>query len=378
MMMEDAFDHADANLVAHSNEARQNPWPSFYPSISTMYTLSPQRGMMPAWIQDNKTLIASYLAGMCGVFTGYPLDGLKTRMQTHGFHSLRSCVKDTLHHEGFRGFYRGVIPPLLTTSILKSMAFTIYERTKSRLSQDDVGRPSLGHCFMGGAVAGTTLSVVSSPLELVKVQMQLQRLMLRQHQPSPMALSWAYSIPSWSRAPAWLSLQHQGPKAMPFSTIQLSAWAMQPSITTPTTPYRHSVDCALRILREGGLSRLYRGFNAQVLREAIGFGTYFASYEFMCRVLAPGKSRTDAGTAVHFISGGLSGMLIWMVIFPFDLVKSKLQKEAGHSELRYKGVLDCVKKTYHAGGFGAFYQGIKPSLLRAFPVHSMVSQSHAM
>jgi hypothetical protein len=70
----------------------------------------------------------------------------------------------------------------------------------------------------------------------------------------------------------------------------------------------------------------------------------------------------------HFVS---SGMLIWSVVFPIDLVKSRYQYylTTASAKLTYK---DIISETYAKRGLGGFYNGIQPCLLRAFPVHSVI------
>lgn len=293
---------------------------------TTVDTTSPRNKLIKA----NATSIASYTAGMCGVLAGFPLDNLKTRMQTHKFQSMRDCAQDTLRHEGLFGFFRGVVPPLLTTSLLKSIAFTLYERVRRELRQSlqTNGIHPVSECFVAGFTSGTVVAALSAPLDMVKVQMQLQ---------------------------------HLSKRSITQNTV------MDPK-------YSSSWHCFRTLLKQGGIGLLYRGFAPQVWREGLGFGTYFASYEYLCMKMSPTGRRQDAGPLVFFLSGGISGMLIWTVIFPFDLVKARLQNEATMPQnmRTYTGAWDCVRKTWNTGRIRAFYSGISPSLLRAFPVHSLI------
>jgi hypothetical protein len=105
-------------------------------------------------------------------------------MQTHYYPSIASCVKVTYAEEGARGFFRGMIPPLVTVSIIKSVSFSIYEGTKRSLLQDkghkyDSLSDVLKVSSLSGGVSGAFIALLSCPLELVKIQRQLEQVMLK-------------------------------------------------------------------------------------------------------------------------------------------------------------------------------------------------------
>ena len=271
-----------------------------------------------SFISRNNTTISSYLAGLCGVLAGFPLDSMKTRMQTHHFPSLRACFADIIKHEGLRGFYRGVYAPLLTTSMFKSAAFTIYDRSITFMkTQRDDGAVGFKENFVAGATAGLCIAAFSSPVEVIKVQLQLLRLN---------------------------------------------------NNVNNMTLYQQ-----LRQSGQSSIRAIFRGTGTQMSREAVGFGTYFASYHSISHLLKYDHSESTT-TQQKFLAGGLSGIIIWLIIFPIDLIKSRLQKEAFHSvsDRLYVNALDCVRQTFAQSGIKGFYSGIKPTLLRAFPVHALI------
>lgn len=104
-------------------------------------------------------------------------------MQTHHFDSILSCVKVTYAEEGARGFFRGMIPPLVTVSIIKSVSFSIYEGTKRSLKdrgmRDDTVMSNLFLSSLSGGVSGAFIALLSCPLELVKIQRQLEQVILK-------------------------------------------------------------------------------------------------------------------------------------------------------------------------------------------------------
>jgi solute carrier family 25 (mitochondrial carnitine/acylcarnitine transporter), member 20/29 len=213
--------------------------------------------------------------------------------------------------------YRGLASPLLTSSLLKSKAFTVYELSKASMFQPVQDAYSLKACLASGIVAGACVSLLSTPIDLIKVQMQLPE---------------------------------------------------------NGNLYRNSVDCIKKLAVNGGLNGMYQGLFAQLLRESAGFGTYFFTYEFLCRSFSPTGKKQDVNRWTQFVCGGLSGVCLWSVIYPLDLVKTRIQKQANltNAQKPFRGWLDCVRKSFRRHGIVGFYSGIEASLLRAFPVHSMI------
>ena len=255
-------------------------------------------------LRPYRTVLAAAAAGTCGVVIGYPFDFVKTRMQTHGFTSMGEVVRTTLQHEGARGFFRGMIPPLFTVSFVKAVSFHTFETTKASLTERRVAAGGQGDALAdvaaSGFVAGTTIAVVSGPLELVKIQMQLGALMRRLDPAAPV--------------------------------------------------FNGSVACARYIVKRHGIAGLYKGFSCHFLRDSFGTALYFWLYEGVHRVASPTGRRADASPWVHFMAGGAAGVGCWLVVFPVDLVKSRLQKDACLPRPVYRYVRDGGGSGRIAGG----------------------------
>jgi solute carrier family 25 carnitine/acylcarnitine transporter 20/29 len=102
------------------------------------------------------------VAGLSGVLVGHPFDTLKVRMQT-GVHG---------HPLTLFSVYRGVGPPLLTTGIVQAMNFGLFLSFKETLEND--GRVhGLPQVFIAAAMAGACISVVTQPSSMLKVQQQV-------------------------------------------------------------------------------------------------------------------------------------------------------------------------------------------------------------
>jgi solute carrier family 25 carnitine/acylcarnitine transporter 20/29 len=96
-----------------------------------------------------------------------------------------------------------------------------------------------------------------------------------------------------------------------------------------------------------------------------GFASYFVSFEMMMR-------RTKDPSAFYtLIAGGLAGTFSWLISFPVDVVKSRLQVDGIDGNPKYKNAMDCVKKSYQAEGAAFFTRGLNSTLMRAFPMNAV-------
>ena len=62
------------------------------------------------------------------------------------------------------------------------------------------------------------------------------------------------------------------------------------------------------------------------------------------------------------IAGGVGGMCLWISIFPFDVVKSRIQIESSRESMT-----SVLRKVVHQEGVKGLYKGLTPTLIRTFP-----------
>lgn len=127
------------------------------------------------------------------------------------------------------------------------------------------------------------------------------------------------------------------------------------------------------LYKSQGVRTFFTGLHLHILRDALGTALYFGSYEAFHLALSPTGKRDGAGPLIHFLSGGLAGMSSWLLIFPIDLVKSRIQKTVSFNEDRSKlpKIVPVIQEVIRHGGLRALYSGIMPTLVRAFPAHSI-------
>lgn len=71
------------------------------------------------------------------------------------------------------------------------------------------------------------------------------------------------------------------------------------------------------------------------------------------------------------MAGGLAGTFSWLISFPVDVVKSRLQADGIGGERKYNSSIDCIKKSYASEGISFLSRGLGSTLIRAFPMNAV-------
>lgn len=86
--------------------------------IAAFYSMFPK---------PSHTFVSGALAGSCATVVTYPFDLLRTRFAVQGnvkiYHSIAGALKGILKKEGVRGFYRGLVPSVLSIIPQMGMVF---------------------------------------------------------------------------------------------------------------------------------------------------------------------------------------------------------------------------------------------------------------
>ncbi|KAK2011309.1 solute carrier family 25 member 45 [Colletotrichum eremochloae] len=297
---------------------------------------------------------AGYISGAVGIIIGNPLDLLKVRLQAKTTSTAPTTPAATAaaaspalaatsylrHFESPASLVTGSAAPILGYGALNALLFVSYNRTEAALNRALDVRSSLWTTWLAGAVGGLATWVVSTPTELVKCRAQLS---------SPPASSWAIARDAW---------------------------------------------------RAEGLRGLYFGGAVTALRDSIGYGFYFWSYELATRWMGVGGGADDLKetnmrdeAAKVLLCGGLAGIVTWASIFPLDVIKTRVQMQAFNAPTsaeaapllgtqgsqqqeqsqphKRAGAVQVAKAAYREGGVRVFFRGLTICSVRAFVVNAV-------
>jgi solute carrier family 25 carnitine/acylcarnitine transporter 20/29 len=248
---------------------------------------------------------------------------VKVRLQTTNQYSNALVAAKTIYQkEGPLAFYKGTLTPLIGIGACVSVQFGAFHEARRRFEASNLSKnplsPGLSYSqyYASGAFAGIANSVISGPIEHVRIRLQTQ----------------------------------------PHGAARL---------------YNGPLDCVRKLsAHEGVLKGLYRGEAVTILREAQAYGVWFLAFEYMMNADAARNKveRKDIPSWKVAFYGGLAGEALWLGSYPFDVVKSKMQSDGFGAEQKYKGMNDCFRHTFRAEGLRGFWKGIGPTLLRAMPV----------
>lgn len=115
------------------------------------------------------------LASMVAGLVTHPVDTCKVRLQNSRkaeYTNMFQTAAKVVRQEGVRALYKGVGAALLREGSYSTLRLGLYEPYKRML-----GYPDRHHCplwvkLLGGLLSGATGSLVSTPMDLVKVRLQ--------------------------------------------------------------------------------------------------------------------------------------------------------------------------------------------------------------
>jgi solute carrier family 25 (adenine nucleotide translocator) protein 4/5/6/31 len=136
------------------------------------------------------------------------------------------------------------------------------------------------------------------------------------------------------------------------------------------TPYNGVVDCFRRVISEEGVTQLWRGNLANVLRY---FPTQALNLAFKEQIkILFNVDRKKEGYAKWFAanmaSGGIAGALSLVFVYSLDYARTRLandaksaKKGAGGGERQFNGLVDVYRKTLATDGIQGLYRGFMVS-----------------
>ena len=97
------------NVTSDSLRSRTMPPPQLSASSASVSSNSSEK--QRRWIKRYRTEVSASSASVLSTLTAFPLDSVKTRLQTYPYNGFTDCVRRTYQSEGVRGFFRGKVDP---------------------------------------------------------------------------------------------------------------------------------------------------------------------------------------------------------------------------------------------------------------------------
>jgi solute carrier family 25 protein 14/30 len=122
------------------------------------------------------------IAGATSSAIANPTDVLKVRMQVHGKGSQMSLYKnfyEIFMTEGVRGLYRGVMQTSQRAATIAAVELPVYDYCKHKLI-DSIGDQPLNH-FLSSFIASFFAAIASCPIDVIRTRLMNQRKILRSY-----------------------------------------------------------------------------------------------------------------------------------------------------------------------------------------------------
>ncbi|XP_039255433.2 mitochondrial uncoupling protein 4-like [Styela clava] len=262
----------------------------------------------------------------------FPLDLTKTRLQIQGEHAntaangtvsvrnrgmVRTAV-GIVQEEGITKLWQGLPPAVYRHLIYTGVRMGAYEQIREILGRNSDGSFPVYKAVIGGLCAGSIGQFVASPMDLVKVQMQMEgRRRMEGHPPRVRGVWHALSV----------------------------------------------------ALRTGGIRGLWVGWVPNVQRAALVNMGDLATYDTAKHAILRNTNLKDDWMC-HGISSILSGFTAATLGTPADVVKTRIMNQPRDKHnvgLYYKSSIECLMKTVRKEGFFSLYKGFIPIWSRMAP-----------
>jgi solute carrier family 25 aspartate/glutamate transporter 12/13 len=128
--------------------------------------------------KTNNSFITGLVAGSVGAFVVYPIDVVKTRMQNQNLTTNKlynngwDCWRKLWAQGRFGAFYRGCVPQMIGVAPEKAVKLFAYSTITSNLDKNLWSTQ-----ILAGLTAGTCQVMITSPYEMIKINLQMNNKM---------------------------------------------------------------------------------------------------------------------------------------------------------------------------------------------------------
>ena len=257
-------------------------------------------------------LIAGLVSGGASILCSQPIDTLLTLDQAKANPRNASSflvAKKLIGNYGISSLWRGSSAMIGAIPFQNAIMMAGYGLGK-RWCENEESENVITGVFVGGCTAGIAQSFLMSPVELIKVNQQV---------------------------------------------IGRSLYSATSTVVS------------------GAFSReiAWKGLGATLLRDGIPHGVWFASYEYSKTKLSSGEGmgHLKDTPAVPLISGAFAAFTAWVVGYPFDIIKTRIQ--ASEHRLTVSEATRDIYKESNGRVLATFYRGFWMKIAKAVPASAI-------
>ncbi|KAL1137815.1 hypothetical protein AAG570_009511 [Ranatra chinensis] len=266
--------------------------------------------------------------------------------------------------------------------------------------------------FLTAAAAAMGSTLISNPLEVIKVRLQLQGELKERGRYKIHYRGFFHALYTIAKTDGLSALQkglvpslwHQvaeerrwnvkanGEKSLPKTAlvaatlggitaytgspfylvkIQLQSQSSESIAVGTQHQIRGTLHGLTSIYNQHGITGLWRGCVGSLPRRCIGSATQLTSFTICKDLLANNDYfKIEKGYLNSLIASLIGGVIVTVVMNPLDVISNRLYNQGVDSSgrgLLYSSYMDCVKKMYKTEGIAGLYKGVIPMYLRTGP-----------
>lgn len=254
-------------------------------------------------------------AALAAVVT-HPLDLVKVRLQTRAPDAPKTMMGTfsfIAKQQGIKGLYAGLSASLLRQATYSTVRFGVYEDLKIRFAPEATvdnpnAKPSTLNLVLQSSLAGLLGGIAGNPGDVLNVRMQSD-----------------FAKPEAERR-----------------------------------NYKHAIDGLIRMVREEGVTSLFRGVGANSARALLMTSSQLASYD----VIKQFYMNIGLGDSLltHFSASLSAGFVATTVCSPVDVIKTRIMSATGK-----QSVMEILTTASQKEGYLWMFRGWFPSFLRLGP-----------
>lgn len=276
-------------------------------------------------VEDDESLspfqhmAAGALAGMTEHMAMFPVDTIKTRMQSYvglrdfGNLGMMNTTRAIISTDGIAALWRGVGAVAISAGPAHALYFSTYEAVRKVLAptQKHDGDVHPAATAVAGACATIIADGIMTPLDVVKQRMQL----------------------------------------------------------TGRSTYQSVIQCTRHVYTNHGIPAFFAGYRATLLMNIPFTAVYFSGYESAKKLVLDYRGVDDSqfSATSHCLAGALAGAAAAASTNPLDVVKTRLQTQGEVGARRYRGLLDALRSIRVEEGWRGLMSGVRPRVLFHMP-----------
>ncbi|XP_054718507.1 mitoferrin-2-like [Uloborus diversus] len=261
-------------------------------------------------------MVAGAFAGIMEHCVMYPLDSVKTRMQSLKpspkayYRSIPEAFSKIIRHEGVLRPVRGMSAVVVGAGPAHALYFSCYEKMKRMISGTEHGSGKPLAQGLAGAVSTLLHDAIMNPADVVKQRLQMYN-----------------------------------------------------------SPYKSCLECFKNIWKTEGARAFYRSYTTQLTMNVPFQSIHFMTYEF-CQELTNHK-RTYNPLA-HMFSGAISGAFAAAVTTPLDVCKTLLNTQEQQAlnltkQTQISGLINAATVIYRFSGPRGYFRGMQARVIYQVP-----------